>query len=264
MTARAAPPGAPLAPGVVAAYLERIGHEPVTRPDVAALASLQDHHVRSVAFENLDIHLGQPLSLELDDLAAKVIDRRRGGFCYELNGLFCALLQSLGFRAWLVEARTREGDGTLGPRFDHARILVAPDEGLLLADVGTGVSPRGPIRLHDRPQPVGPLEFRVRSDGERFDSERADGDAWSADWSFDTHPRDLAEFEPRCRYHETSPESHFTHKPLATLVTTDGHVTLADRHLITVRHGERHEESVDDPLAVLAEVFAMDLPSWPG
>ncbi len=264
MTTPDRPAGPTLDSEVVDRYLARIGHAPVDEPTTAALASLQDAHVRTVPFENLDIHLGWPLSLDLADLADKVIDRRRGGFCYELNGLFCALLASLGFDAWLVEARVRNADGSLGPRFDHARILVAASDGPWLVDVGTGVSPRGPIRLDDAAQRVGHARFRVREVDGRYDSDvDADG-GWVQGWSFEPTARALDEFRPRCRYHERSPDSHFTHKPICTLVTDEGHVTLADRELITTDGHGRHEAPVDDPLAVLAERFGIAVPRWPG
>ena len=266
MAGGASPGVAALDAATVEHYLARIGHDPVQQPDIEVLASLQDAHVRTVPFENLDIHLGTPLSLDVDDLAAKVVTRRRGGFCYELNGLFCALLQAVGFRAWLVEARARNDDGSLGPRFDHARILVTldPDEQPLLVDVGTGASPRGPIHLHDGPQRIGHRWYRVLIDADHYDTQTYQDEAWVQGWAFDTTPRTLGDFSERCRFHQTSPDSHFTHKPLATLVTADGQVTLSGRTLTVVRGGNREEQVVDDPLAVLAERFGITLERWPG
>ena len=91
------------------------------------LASLQDAHVRAVPFENLDIHLGRPLSLDIDDLFAKVVEARRGGFCFELSGLFHAALVTLGDDAWLVEARAIAGDGTLAAASTTLREIVGID-----------------------------------------------------------------------------------------------------------------------------------------
>ena len=210
-----------------------------------------------------NVHLGRSLSLDVSALANKVIEQQRGGFCYELNGLFCALLNTVGFEAWLGEARTREDDGGLGPRFDHARI-VAAGGGPWLVDVGAGVSPRGPIRLSAEPQNVAGTWHRVVERDGRFDCEEFEGGQWRFRWSFDATPRRLADFVERSGHHQRSPESHFTHKPICTLVTEDGHLTLADRQLITVRAGRRVEEQVDDPLCVLASRFGVVLPSWPG
>ncbi|MFP4634830.1 MAG: arylamine N-acetyltransferase family protein [Nitriliruptoraceae bacterium] len=251
-----------LSPTVVRAYLERIGHPPVEAPDEEALASLQDAHVRNVPFENLDIHLGRRLSLDLDRLVDKVVTKRRGGFCFELNGLFHALLASLGFDAWLVEARSLE-DGELGPRFDHARVLVDLDVQVVV-DVGTGASPRGPIELSDRPQTIGAVTYRTRKVNGRYLTEQRDGDTWTPGWTFDTAAHSLDDFAERCHYHQASPDSHFTHKPLCTLVTDDGHVTLSDRQLITTTGDGRTEVEVDDPLEVLERRFGISLPRWPG
>lgn len=253
-----------LPPATVADYLARIGRPDAATPTLATLERLQDAHVRTVPFENLDIHLGKPLSLDIDHLAAKVVTRRRGGFCYELNGLFCSLLATLGFTVRLVEARTRDVDGQLGPRFDHARILATVEGRDWLVDVGTGASPRGPIALTETPQVVGGTRHRVVSRDGRYDSQHLDGDTWRTGWSFDDVPRDLSEFAARCEYHQRSPDSHFTHKPLCTLVTERGHVTLADRQLITTEDGHRHEQQITDPLTVLAHVFGIVLPRWPG
>jgi N-hydroxyarylamine O-acetyltransferase len=257
-------PSAPLSSEQVEAYLARISHPTVRAADRETLAGLQDAHVRSVPFENLDIHLGVPLSLETEALFDKVVTRQRGGFCFELNGLFHRLLISLGFDAWLVEARELRDDGELGPRFDHARILVALDGETLLVDVGTGASPRGPIRLSEEPQQVGHVRSRVRTVDGRYVSDRLEGGAWAPGWTFDAEPRELADFAERCHYHQHSPESHFTQKPLCTLVTRDGHVTLSDRTLIETRGEDRRERVVDDPLAVLESRFGVTLPRWPG
>ncbi len=254
----------PLTADLVAAYLDRIGHPPVATADLATLTTLQDAHVRAVPFENLDIHLGVPLSLDLADLADKVIHRRRGGFCFELNGLFAALLTSLGFEVQLIEARHLLDDGSRGDRFDHARVLVSLEDRPWVADVGTGASPRGPLHLDPGAQQIGHVRYRTTSRDEFLVTERWDDDAWQTGWSFDLTPVPLAAFEERCRYHQTSPDSHFTQKPLCTLVTEDGHVTLSERTLIVTRGGLREERTIDDPLTELRQRFGVTLPRWPG
>jgi N-hydroxyarylamine O-acetyltransferase len=246
------------------AYLDRINHGPVRTPTLDVLATLQDAHVRTVPFENLDIHLSVPLSLSIDRLVKKVIERHRGGFCFELNGLFGALLRTLDFDVRLVEARHTNPDESLGPRFDHARLIVSLDGRQHLVDVGTGASPRRPLQLDvDDPQCAGPVLYRLRPDGDGHRSERLVDDSWEPDWWFDTKPLPLHAFGDRCLYHQQSPESHFTQKPLCTLVTEDGHITLSGDQLITTRRGERHTETVTDPLAVLSNRFGIDLPRYP-
>lgn len=257
-------PSAPLSAEQVEAYLARISHPAVRAADRESLASVQDAHVRSVPFENLDIHLGVPLTLDVHGLFDKVVVRRRGGFCFELNGLFHALLASLGYDAWLVEARQLEGGGSLGPRYDHARILTVVGGETLLSDVGNGASPRGPIRLVEEDQTIGHQRYRVRRHGDQLISDRFTDGEWQSGWTFDTQPRELTDLAERCHYHQHAPESHFTQKPLCSLVTEDGHVTLSDRTLIVTKDDERSESSVEDPLAVLRERFAIAIPRWPG
>src|SRR4051812_40484232 len=122
----------------VEAYLERIG---VARPaelDAAALAELHRAHLTTVPFENLSLHLSEQISLEPDDLVDKIVTRRRGGFCYELNGAFALLLRALGADVSLAGAAVF-GEDRLGPPFDHLAVIVRlADGGRWLADVGFG------------------------------------------------------------------------------------------------------------------------------
>lgn len=255
---------ASLLPQDVDRYLARIGQPRPEAPSLASLARLQDAHVRSVPFENLDIHLGRPLSLRTEDLVRKVVDDRRGGFCFELNGLFASLLATLGHEVVLVAARHRLEDGTLGAAFDHARILVTVGGQQVVVDVGTGASPRGPVPLDGSvvELPDGSRHRVVERDG-RLDSQVLEGGDWTDGWSFDRLPQPLEAFDDRCRFHQVDPSSHFTRKPVCTLVTTDGHVTLSDRRLITTRAGQRTEVEVDDPQQVLADTFGVRISTWP-
>src|SRR5207249_10201564 len=121
------------------AYLERIAYRGPLRPSIEALRSLHRKHLLSVPFENLDIHLGRPITLSDDAFCDKIIKRGRGGFCYELNGSFAILLKSLGFKVSMLSARVARKDGGFTPEFDHMTLLVAL-KGRWLADVGFGES----------------------------------------------------------------------------------------------------------------------------
>src|SRR5918911_550604 len=127
------------------AYLARIGAPRPGRADAVALRRLQLRHLRAVPFENLSIHLGEEILLEEQALFDKLVLRRRGGFCYELNGLFAALLDVLGFRVTLLAARVHGADG-LGPPFDHLALRVDAPEPWLV-DVGFGAFSHRPLRL---------------------------------------------------------------------------------------------------------------------
>src|SRR5689334_17036776 len=100
-------------------YLQRIAYRGSLQPTAATLRALHQAHMLAVPFENLDIHLGRPLLLDRPALFEKIVARRRGGFCYELNGLFAALLQALGFDVTMLSARVARTQGGFGPEFDH-------------------------------------------------------------------------------------------------------------------------------------------------
>src|SRR5215213_9188134 len=108
----------------VQAYLRRINYRGEFAPTAAALRELHRAHLLAVPFENLDIHLGRPIVLEQQALFDKIVTRWRGGFCYELNGLFALLLRDLGFNVTLLAAGVARADGSFGPEFDHLTLLV--------------------------------------------------------------------------------------------------------------------------------------------
>src|SRR5437762_3314192 len=101
----------------VNAYLKRIDYAGSTAPTLETLNALHQAHLYAVPFENLDIHLGRPIILEYDHLFDKIVTQRRGGFCYELNGMFAWLLRELGFEVSMLNARVLDGDGKLGIDF---------------------------------------------------------------------------------------------------------------------------------------------------
>src|SRR5258708_22032942 len=119
----------------LAAYLTRIGYKGSLQVSAEALRQLHLAHVLAVPFENLDIHLGRLSVLQEEAFCRKIVEERRGGFCYEQNGLFAAVLRDLGFPVTLLSARVGEGS----PEFDHLTLLV-PLEERWLADVGFGES----------------------------------------------------------------------------------------------------------------------------
>ena len=119
----------------VAAYLDRIGYRGATDPTAENLRALQSAHLFSVPFENLDISLGRKITVQQESILNKVVGLRRGGFCYELNGAFAALLREFGFDVTLLSARVARANGGEGPEFDHLTLLVDVAEPWL-ADVG--------------------------------------------------------------------------------------------------------------------------------
>ena len=128
------------------AYLKRMGYAGVTNPNAETLRALHRAHLFTVPFENLDIGLKRTIPCDADAAVRKIVEQRRGGFCYELNGAFTWLLRALGFQVTLLSARVGRPDGSLGPEYDHLTLRVDLDPPWL-ADVGFGDSFLDPLRL---------------------------------------------------------------------------------------------------------------------
>lgn len=188
-------------------YLARIG---ATRPsalDADALRDLHERHLNTVPFENLSVHLGKRIVLDEDALFDKIVRRRRGGFCYELNGAFAGLLRALGFKVSLLSAQVFGPGGRLGPPFDHLVLRVDLDEPWL-ADVGFGRHARHPLRLTA-------TEPQHDQEGEFLVLDASDGDCevrWNgnSEYRVEARARELSDFAPTCWWQSTSPDSHFT------------------------------------------------------
>lgn len=245
-----------------ARYLQRIGYHGSLSPTAQTLSALQQAHLLSVPFENLDISLGRPIELDETALFEKIVQRRRGGFCYELNGLFAALLRDLGYSVTLLSAQVAHKNGGFGPPFDHLALLVTLEEPWLV-DVGFGDSFRAPLRLESlREQVQAEGSYRLIQEGSLWTWYQQDGTDWQAQYCFTLQPHTLAEFIPMCRYHQTSPQSHFTQGRVCTLATEDGRVTLSELRLITTVGHERHEQVLageDEFHVLLQQRFGISL-----
>lgn len=235
----------------LAAYLRRIG---VARPesaDAAALRVLHRAHQMTVPFENLSIHLAEPISLDPGALLDKILARRRGGFCYELNGAFALLLEALGAQVTRVAARV-QGETGLGPPLDHLALVVRPADGSgpWLADVGFGSHSVYPLLFDSRDPQDDPAARFLLADAPEADVEvLKDG---QPQYRIERHARGLDEFVPTCWWQQTSPESHFTRSTICSRLTEDGRVSISGRSLIRTSGGSRTEEQLPDDDAVLA------------
>jgi N-hydroxyarylamine O-acetyltransferase len=249
----------------VAAYLRRIDVTPPVTADKAGLRLLHRAHLLAVPFENLSIHLSEPVSLADDDLAGKIVRGGRGGFCYELNGLFALLLEALGAQVTRLSARVY-GGGQFSPPFDHLALAVRlPDgSGPWLADVGFGSHSTYPLLLDSRDEQPDP--------GGRFqlaDAPGGDVDVLAGgepQYRMEMRDRDLADFVPTCWWQQTSPESHFTQGTICSRLTEDGRISISGRTLIRTSGGARSEEKLagdDDLLAAYRELFGITLPRVP-
>jgi N-hydroxyarylamine O-acetyltransferase len=251
---------------MVAAYLARIGVPGMLALDAGGLRDLHRAHLLAVPFENLSIHLGEPISLDEADLIDKIVARRRGGFCYELNGAFACLLESLGARVKRVSARVYGDGGKLGPPFDHLALIVRlPDEtGPWLADVGFGSHSTYPLSADARTgqgDPGGRFLLTGQPDGD-IDVIK-DG---RPQYRIESRERALDDFVPTCWWQQTSPRSHFTRSVICSRLTEDGRISISGNRLIRTVAGQRVEENLPDDQAVLAayrDRFGIDLGSVP-
>ena len=244
------------------AYLKRMGYAGVTNPNAETLRALHRAHLFTVPFENLDIGLKRTIPCDADAAVRKIVEQRRGGFCYELNGAFAWLLRALGFQVTLLSARVGRPDGSLGPEYDHLTLRVDLDQPWL-ADVGFGDSFLDPLRLQPGLQQKQESErFRIVEADSRFRVEKHSAQGWTLEYSFSPEPHELSEFAGMCRFHQTSPESHFTRKRVCTLARPDGRSTLSDFRLIETRGGKREErvlKNEDEWRDVLRSEFGVEL-----
>lgn len=250
------------APAVdVERYLERIGFSHEVRIDLETLAALQRAHLSAVPFENLDVCNGVEVRTDVAWSVAKIVERGRGGWCFEANGAFSALLEALGFDvARLGAAVLLEGPTEI---IDHLTLEVMLDEPYLV-DVGFGDSFMTPLRLNR----LGPQEGGTGT-YEFFDSPqgrtltRHDEDGPVAQYRFRRVNRVMADFEPASQMLQSDRALHWSNKPFATRLLDGGpgRVTLLKDRLKIRRDGVETETEVepDEWSAVLAEWFRMDV-----
>ncbi|HSM56640.1 MAG TPA: arylamine N-acetyltransferase [Candidatus Sulfomarinibacteraceae bacterium] len=246
-------------------YLQRINYSGPLTPTADTLRRLQMAHLLAVPFENLSIHWGEPIVLDEELLFDKIVRRGRGGFCYELNGLFARLLRALGFDVAMLSAAVNNEENGFGPEFDHMTLLVTNEERWLV-DVGFGDCFLEPLRLDEhRPHEEGERAYRVDANGESRVLHRREGSGtWEAQYRFTLTPYEYVDYAEMCHYHQTSPQSHFTQRRVCSRATPDGRITLSERRLIITTNGARHEQELPDEAAVAAaleEHFGIRPPS---
>jgi N-hydroxyarylamine O-acetyltransferase len=246
--------------------LDRINYRGSREPKLDTLKAMQLAFIYNVPFENLDIHLGRKIELSAEDFYRKIVEQQRGGFCYECNTLFHAMLSILGFEVSFLAA-TMQTEIAMNIEFGHMVLLVSLDDDYLV-DVGNGQSCLQPLRIGDDAVVNDEnIDYRL---GEFEDGYalyfRAEGEDWSARYSFTTVARQLQQYAHICHLTQTSPESHFTHKRVVTLASPDGRVLLADRDLEIRQSGKvetRSIETREEYIEVLETYFNIQLGSVP-
>ncbi len=252
-------------------YLDRIGFAQPVRADLGTLRALHRAHLEAIPYENLDVQLGRPVTISRPEIFEKIVGRRRGGWCYEMNGIFGWALAELGFRVTRATGAVRRdlmGDVMVG---NHLVLRVDLDEGVYLADVGFGDGSRDPIKVEAGPFRSHGFDFRLAKEEAawwRCFNHRLGG---AETFDFKLDPADEAQLEERCRFLQTSEMSPFVQNAVCQRHTSTGLTILRGRVLRRLTPEAITEERLlgdaDDFVSVLAEDFDLDVPGvetlWP-
>jgi N-hydroxyarylamine O-acetyltransferase len=247
------------------AYLERVGYAGTPRPDYATLKALHLAHATHIPFENLDILLGRPIRLDAESLQAKLVTGGRGGYCFEQNLLFAAVLEEMGFSFRLLAARVRYGTHRILPR-THMLLLVEADGEEWIADVGFGLGGLTLPLPFSSGREVQQFHWRYRAVGEAglWAVQSWHGASWADLYLFSLEPWHLVDFEMANYYTSTHPASRFVQTLTAQLPTPEARFLLRNREL-TIDRGDTAQSRMladdDELLAVLADTFGLRFPA---
>jgi N-hydroxyarylamine O-acetyltransferase len=247
------------------AYMARIGHTGGLEPTIETLTALHRSHVLSIPFENLDILLGRPIRLDLEGLQAKLVHGRRGGYCFEQNALFAAVLEDIGFDVTGLAARVSMGEERATAR-THMILAVDIGGARWLADVGFGGDTLLDPMSFDGDEPVqqGAWAFRLVDDGDVRVLWGLRGDGWLDLYSFTEEPQLPVDYEVANHYTSTWPRSPFVTKIIAQRSGLDERWMLIDDELRVERPDGTERWRVVSPeerLSILAERFDLAFPA---
>lgn len=244
-------------------YLDRIGFQGEVRPDLATLELLHKQHVENVPFENIDISLGNEITLSLKLQFDKVVNQQRGGFCYELNQTFAALLSACGYKVSFLSARVFFR-GVYGPEFDHLLLLVECEGKQVVADVGFGKSFREPLPLSNNVVKQYDASYKI----EHIDSEytllrKQQGSEWEPLYVFNLDQHKIEAFSDMLHFMQTSEDSHFTKETICTITTKSGRKTISGNRFIETIKDEKTERPIENKSfyrQLLKQHFYIELP----
>lgn len=214
-------------------YLNRIKYYSEVETSKEVMFGLQKQHLLNIPFENLDIHYGTKIELDLKKIFQKIIIEKRGGFCYELNSLFNELLKEIGFNTFLISGRVYNENGTYGQEFDHMAIIVMLENKSYLVDVGFGRFILEPLEIvMDKPQIDNCGTFiidKIVDDNYRVN--KLEIEKRIPEYIFNLNKRQLTEFKEMCDFHQSSQESHFTKNKVISIAETNGRISLTNKTL---------------------------------
>lgn len=250
-----------LAAETVEKYLARIEYDHAISVDLDTLSRLQRAHMTHVPFENLDVYAGITVRTDLEWSLPKIVERNRGGWCFELNGAFAALLEALGFSVTMVGAAVLlDGPSSV---ITHLTLEVALDEPYLV-DVGFGESFINPLLLNDRgPQDGGTGIYELIDSDEGITVTNHDDDGVPVpQYRFTRVRRELADFDPASNLLQFDRSLHWSQKPFATRLLDHGpdRITLLQDRVKLINAEEVTETPVDpdDWDGHLRQLFGME------
>lgn len=246
------------------AYFARIGYDGPRETTLDTLRRLHALHPAAISFENLDSLMKRPVKLDLASIQAKLVNGRRGGYCYEQNGLFRAVLETLGFSVTGLGARVQwmAPEGFVPPR-THMLLRVDVPEGPHIADVGFGgLTLTAPLRLEpelEQPTPHGTFRLATKEDGE-LQLQALLREGWTRLYQFSLTPQAQADYELGNWWVSTHPLSPFVNGLMLARVAGERRLGFRNNQL-TVHHPDGRSErrclNSDELAAVLAEQFEL-------
>ena len=245
-------------------YLNRINYYGSLNPTLQVLTKLQENHLLNIPFENLDIHNGVPISLDINKIYRKIILKQRGGFCYELNGLFYELLVTFGFNVKRISARVFDKTNGYGQEYDHLAVIVDIDGIEYLSDVGFGEFSFSPLKVETEimQNDVRGNFIIQKYENDYYRVSKSENNILLPQYIFKTTKRELNEFNKMCLYHQKSPKSHFTENILISKPTHKGRITLSNDTL-KIKNAdsiyETHIANMDTFRTMLLKYFAIKI-----
>ncbi|NJD22185.1 MAG: arylamine N-acetyltransferase [Melioribacter sp.] len=243
-------------------YLARIGIAKIKSPSIDFLMELQNQHLLSIPFEDLDIPERDRIILDIERIYKKIIPTKRGGFCYELNGLFHWLLTELGYKVDMLSARVyNNSKNELGPEFDHMTLLVHLDKNFLV-DVGFGDSFRKPIEFSNGKVEDISGQYRMVYAKDNYELQRKENRGWALQYTFNLTPRKLSDFNKMCNFQQDSPTSHFRTTMKCTIATRTGRITVSNSSLTITENGKKTKTEVkntDEFYRLIKKFFQIEL-----
>ena len=227
-------------------YFQRINYSGKAEVSKETLFYLHRAHVLNVPFENFHVINKVPIVLNQENFYSKIVEKGRGGFCYELNGLFARALEEIGFEYCFIGCSVFVPPlQEFGSNFGHLAIVVNLEEKKYLVDVGFGDAFIEPLEMQfDEPKFQFGSYYRLSetAEGNILLEKSLDNENYQKMYRFSLTERDLEDFAEACEFHQTSPLAPFTKKPLCSRATSAGRITLTSTSL-TITNGQQKKET---------------------